>query len=226
MAEKILVVDDEREIADLVALYLKNEGYETLVCYGGAEALGQIQAGPVDLAILDVMLPELSGFELCRRIRERYQYPVIMLTAKGEELDKINGLSLGADDYVTKPFLPLELVARVKAQLRRYKRYNGEAPRKEPLTCGGLVIDVENHQASLNGAPLSLTPTEFSLLAALCERQGQGGLLGGVVPPCLGGGLLHQGQQHHHCAHPASSGKAGGFLRAPQIHQNRVGGRL
>ena len=95
MAEKILVVDDEREIADLVALYLKNEGYETRVCYNGQEALEQIQAGPVDLAILDVMLPEISGFELCRRIRERYQYPVIMLTAKGEELDKINGLSLG-----------------------------------------------------------------------------------------------------------------------------------
>ena len=173
MAEKILVVDDEREIADLVALYLKNEGYETRVCYNGQEALARIQAGPVDLAILDVMLPELSGFELCRRIRERYQYPVIMLTAKGEELDKINGLSLGADDYVTKPFLPLELVARVKAQLRRYKRYNGEAPRKEPLPCGGLVIDVENHQASLNGAPLSLTPTEFSLLAVLCENKGK-----------------------------------------------------
>ena len=173
MAEKILVVDDEREIADLVTLYLKNEGYETLVCYNGQEALEQIQAGPVDLAILDVMLPEISGFELCRRIRERYQYPVIMLTAKGEELDKINGLSLGADDYVTKPFLHLELVARVKAQLRRYKRYNGEAPRKEPLTCGGLVIDVENHQASLNGAPLSLTPTEFSLLAVLCENKGK-----------------------------------------------------
>ena len=115
MAEKILVVDDEREIADLVTLYLKNEGYETLVCYNGQEALEQIQAGPVDLALLDVMLPEISGFELCRRIRERYQYPVIMLTAKGEEPDKINGLSLGADDYVTKPFLPLELVARVKA---------------------------------------------------------------------------------------------------------------
>ena len=225
MAEKILVVDDEREIADLMALYLKNEGYETLVCYGGAEALGQIQAGPVDLAILDVMLPEISGFELCRRIRERYQYPVIMLTAKGEELDKINGLSLGADDYVTKPFLPLELVARVKAQLRRYKRYNGEAPRKEPLTCGGLVIDVENHQASLNGAPLSLTPTEFSLLAALCEARARWSPRRSCSAGS-GGRLLHQGQQHHHRAHPASSGKAGGFLRAPQIHQNRVGGWL
>lgn len=226
MAEKILVVDDEREIADLVALYLKNEGYETLVCYNGQEALEQIQAGPVDLAILDVMLPEISGFELCRRIRERYQYPVIMLTAKGEELDKINGLSLGADDYVTKPFLPLELVARVKAQLRRYKRYNGEFLQKEPLTCGGLVIDVETHQASLNGAPP--VPDAHRILPAgrPLRKQGEGGLLGGAVPPCLGGGLLHQGQQHHHCAHPASSGKAGGFLRASQVHQNRVGGRL
>ena len=119
-----------------VALYLKNEGYETLVCYGGAEALEQIQAGPVDLAILDVMLPEISGFELCRRIRERYQYPVIMLTAKGEELDKINGLSLGADDYVTKPFLPLELVARVKAQLRRTSATTGNFYRKSLSPAG------------------------------------------------------------------------------------------
>ena len=224
----ILVVDDEREIADLVALYLKNEGYETRVCYNGQEALGQIQAGPVDLAILDVMLPEISGFELCRRIRERYQYPVIMLTAKGEELDKINGLSLGADDYVTKPFLPLELVARVKAQLRRYKRYNGEAPRKEPLTCGGLVIDVENHQASRSPQRRAPVPDAHRVLPAGCplRKQGEGGLLGGIVPPGLGGGLLHQGQQHHHRAHPASSGKAGGFLRASQVHQNRVGGWL
>lgn len=106
MAEKILVVDDEREIADLVTLYLKNEGYETLVCYNGQEALEQIQAGPVDLAILDVMLPEISGFELCRRIRERYQYPVIMLTAKGEELDKTTACPWGRTTTSPSPSFP------------------------------------------------------------------------------------------------------------------------
>ena len=176
MAEKILVVDDEREIADLVALYLKNEGYETRVCYNGQEALGQIQAGPVDLAILDVMLPEISGFELCRRIRERYQYPVIMLTAKGEELDKINGLSLGADDYVTKPFLPLELVARVKAQLRRYTRYNSaqeKSPDSEVIDFNGLVIDRGTHQCTLYEKELNLTPIEFDILWMLCSNRGQ-----------------------------------------------------
>ena len=126
----------------------------------------------MDLAILDVMLPEISGFELCRRIRERYQYPVIMLTAKGEELDKINGLSLGRT-LRHQAFPSPGAGGPGEGQLRRYKRYNGEFLQKEPLTCGGLVIDVETHQASLNGAPLSLTPTEFSLLAALCENKGK-----------------------------------------------------
>lgn len=173
MAEKILVVDDEREIADLVALYLKNEGYETRVCYNGQEALGQIQAGPVDLAILDVMLPEISGFELCRRIRERYQYPVIMLTAKGEELDKINGLSLGADDYVTKPFNPVEVAARVRSQLRRYFQLGGGAIRPEVLTLGGIQMDDREKTVTLDGDPVSLTPTEYDILKLLLEHPGQ-----------------------------------------------------
>lgn len=127
MQEKILVVDDEVEIADLTALYLKNEEYQVTVCYTAADARKAIAQGPFDLAVLDVMLPEEDGFSLLRRIRQKYNYPVIMLTAKVEETDKINGLSLGADDYVTKPFRPLELVARIKAQLRRYKRYNTSA---------------------------------------------------------------------------------------------------
>ena len=130
----------------------------------------------MDLAILDVMLPEISGFELCRRIRERYQYPVIMLTAKGEELDKINGLSLGADDYVTKPFLPLELVARVKTQLRRYTRYNtGEAAPREIAEHDfrGLQISKTTHKCVLFGEELSLTPLEFSILWYLCDHRGQ-----------------------------------------------------
>lgn len=117
MNTKILIVDDEREIVDLVALYLENEGYTCHRFYSAAQALKSIETEPFDLAVLDVMMPDVSGLELCRRIRERYTYPVIMLTAKGEVTDKINGLSLGADDYITKPFLPLELVARVKAQV-------------------------------------------------------------------------------------------------------------
>lgn len=174
MNERLLVVDDEREIADLVKLYLENEGYQVAVCYGGDEALRRIEAEAWDLCVLDIMLPGVSGLELCRRIREKYTYPVIMLTARGEELDKINGLTLGADDYVTKPFLPLELVARVKAQLRRYKRYNaGAAPSEDVLTVSGLVLNSATHECTLHDKPLNLTPTEFAILKILCQRRGQ-----------------------------------------------------
>ena len=122
--EKVLVVDDEQEIADLISLYLENEGYQVFKFYDAAGALQCTQSERIDLAILDVMLPDMNGFQLCQQMRERHHYPIIMLTAKGVGIDKITGLSLGADDYMTKPFQPLELVARVKAQLRRYKRYN------------------------------------------------------------------------------------------------------
>lgn len=115
MSEKILIVDDEQEIADLVALYLENENFQVFKFYSAKEALYCIENENLDMAILDVMLPDMNGFQICRKIREKYNYPVIMLTAKGEEMDKVNGLALGADDYITKPFLPLELVARVKA---------------------------------------------------------------------------------------------------------------
>ena len=130
MNEKILVVDDEQEIADLVSLYLKNEGYTVFPCTLGAEALACVEREELSLAILDVMLPDMTGFDLCRRIREKHMFPIVMLTAKVEDMDKITGLTLGADDYMTKPFNPLELVARVKTQLRRYIRYNAaDAPR-------------------------------------------------------------------------------------------------
>lgn len=173
MARKVLIVEDDSNIAELLHLYLEKEGFETAVAGDGGKGVELFRSFHPELVLLDIMLPVMDGWSVLKKIRENDKTPVIMLTAKGEELDKINGLSLGADDYVTKPFLPLELVARVKAQLRRYKRYNGEFLQKEPLTCGGLVIDVETHQASLNGAPLSLTPTEFSLLAALCENKGK-----------------------------------------------------
>lgn len=174
MGEKILVVDDEREIADLVALYLENEGFQVFKCYSGPDAMRVIGQEQLDLAILDVMLPGINGMEICKRIRENHNYPVIMLTAKGEETDKITGLTLGADDYMTKPFLPLELVARVKAQLRRYKRYNTAGEREEDvITVSGLVLNSKTHECFLNEKPLSLTPTEFSILRILCARKGE-----------------------------------------------------
>lgn len=173
MRENILIVDDEHEIADLVGLYLENEGYQMFKCYDGPAALEIIEQERLDLAILDVMLPGINGMELCRRIREKYNYPVIMLTARGEETDKITGLTLGADDYMTKPFLPLELVARVKAQLRRYKRYNTSGEQEDVITISGLVLNSKTHQCSLNEKPINLTPTEFSILRILCARKGQ-----------------------------------------------------
>lgn len=174
MADKVLIVDDEKEIADLVALYLENENFTVFKVYTAAEAMECIEKEKLDLAILDVMLPGMSGLEICRKIRERYRYPVIMLTAKGEETDKITGLTLGADDYITKPFLPLEMVARVKAQLRRYKRYNTETEQEEEVIVhSGLVLNVRTHECTLNERPLSLTPTEFSILCILCRQKGK-----------------------------------------------------
>mgnify|MGYP005777375729 CR=1 FL=1 len=174
MKAKILIVDDEKEIADLVTLYLENEGFEVYKYYDSREALEKILAQEMDLAVLDIMMPEISGLELCRKIREKYAYPIIMLTAKGTQIDKINGLALGADDYMTKPFLPLELVARVKAQLRRYKRYN--PARQEPeevFVHRGLVLNLRTHECFLNEKALSLTPTEFSILSILCRKKGE-----------------------------------------------------
>ncbi len=176
MREKILVVDDEKEIADLVTLYLENEGFQVYKCYSGPDAIKCISQERLDLAILDIMLPGISGLEIYRKIRESHTFPVIMLTAKGEEMDKITGLTLGADDYMTKPFLPLELVARVKAQLRRYKRYNtgGERPGEEDVvTVSGLTLNSRTHECFLNERLLSLTPTEFSILKILCSRRGE-----------------------------------------------------
>ncbi len=172
MQEKILVVDDEAEIADLVELYLKTEGYEVYKFYNAVEALKCIEKEELDLAVLDVMLPDINGLEICKKIREKYNYPVIMLTAKGEEIDRIMGLTIGADDYITKPFFPLELVARVKAQLRRYKKYNGSEEDKDILIHGALVLNIRTHECTLNEKPLSLTPTEFAILQILCKNKG------------------------------------------------------
>lgn len=176
MEERILVVDDEREIADLLELYLKNDGYTVCKFHNGADALECIENTDIALAILDVMLPDIDGFQICRKIREKYYFPVIMLTAKIESGDKIMGLTLGADDYITKPFNSLEVVARVKTQLRRYRKYNqpaNSAEEQNEYDIRGLVINNDSHKCTLFGKELQLTPIEFSILWYLCENRGK-----------------------------------------------------
>lgn len=177
---KILVVDDEHDIADLLEVYLQNENYIVYKFYSAKDALTCIEQEELDLAILDIMLPDISGFSLCQKIRETHTYPIIMLTAKDEETDKITGLTLGADDYVTKPFRPLELIARVKAQLRRYKKYSPTPieERKEKrktnflLTFDKLQLNTQTYECLLDGENVALTPTEFSILRILLEHKG------------------------------------------------------
>jgi two-component system, OmpR family, response regulator VanR len=175
MTANILVVDDEKSIADLIEVYLKNENYHVLKFYNGRDALLCVENESVDLAILDVMLPDIDGFSICQQIREKHNFPMIMLTAKDEEVDKITGLTLGADDYITKPFRPLEVVARVKAQLRRFTKYNTSESTQEENTIvfSGMVLDKEKHECTLNEKSLSLTPTEFSILWALASNRGR-----------------------------------------------------
>lgn len=175
MSNKILVVDDEHEIADLIEVYLKNENYTVFKFYTAKEALECINTTELDLAILDIMLPDITGFTLCQKIREQHTYPIIMLTAKDEETDKITGLTLGADDYITKPFRPLEMVARVKSQLRRYKKYNptySEGNANDVIVHSGLMMNIRTHECSLDENPIILTPTEFSILRILLENKG------------------------------------------------------
>lgn len=176
MNEHILVVDDEAAIADLVEVYLKNEGFTVHKCGTAAEALAAAASQPLDLAILDVMLPDMDGFTLCQRLRQDYFWPILMLTAKVEDMDKIMGLTLGADDYVTKPFNPLELVARVKTQLRRCNRYDrAAAPAAQPeeIELNGLFISKAAHRCTLYGKEVALTPLEFSILWYLCGQRGR-----------------------------------------------------
>ena len=175
MQNNILVVDDEQEIADLVEVYLQNDGYRVFKFYNAADALACLQQHPISLALLDVMLPDMDGFRLCRKIREEYMFPIIMLTAKIEDGDKIQGLTVGADDYITKPFNPLEMVARVKTQLRRYTQYNtgtAKEDRKTEFDISGLYICKDSHKCTLYGKDLNLTPIEFNILWYLCSRKG------------------------------------------------------
>lgn len=175
MANKIMVVDDEHEIADLIEVYLKNENYEVFKFYSSKDALACVEDIKLDLAILDIMMPEMDGITLCQKIRDNHTFPIIMLTAKDSETDKITGLTFGADDYITKPFRSLELVARVKAQLRRYKRYNTVQPEEKEsdvISHSDILLNIKTHECYLNEEPVTLTPTEFTILQILLENEG------------------------------------------------------
>lgn len=170
----ILLVDDEKEIVDLLEIYIKNEGFNVLKANNGLEALKLLEAHDIDLIILDVMMPEMDGLEACMKIREEKQMPIIMLSAKTQDIDKITGLSIGADDYVTKPFSPLEILARIRSQLRRYRQLNVAPHSKDEneIVIEGLVINVVTHKVTVEEREAKLTPREFAILEYLGRNPG------------------------------------------------------
>lgn len=171
--ETILIVDDEKEIGNLIEIYMKNEGYSVLKANDGLEALDILGNKHVDLIILDIMMPRMDGIQACMKIREEKNMPIIMLSAKSQDMDKILGLTTGADDYVTKPFNPLELVARVKSQLRRYTRLNTPTMKREnEIELDGLLINTATHEVRMDGREVKLTPREFDILELLARNKG------------------------------------------------------
>jgi DNA-binding response OmpR family regulator len=169
----ILVCDDEREIVDALEIYLVNEGYRVFKAYDGMEALDILGKEPIHLVLMDIMMPRMDGMRALMKIREERNIPVIMLSAKSEDYDKITGLNLGADDYVTKPFNPLELMARVRSQLRRYTNLGSMEQEKNRYRSGGLEVDDEQKQVRVDGESVELTPTEYGILLLLIRHPGK-----------------------------------------------------
>ncbi|WHX64189.1 vancomycin resistance response regulator transcription factor, VanR-F/VanR-M family [Peribacillus frigoritolerans] len=168
---KILIADDDVEIADLVAIHLEKEGYRVIKVSDGQETIDVIQTQPIDLLILDIMMPKMDGYEVTRRIREKHNMPIIFLSAKTSDFDKVQGLVIGADDYMTKPFIPIELVARVNAQLRRFMKLNQPKYKQNSnLEFGGLTISPEQRTVTLYGKNIELTPKEFKILYLLASN--------------------------------------------------------
>ncbi len=168
----VLVCDDDTAILDSIGLYLQSEGYSVLKASNGIEALELLQNNDVHCLILDIMMPKMNGISAMLKIRENHKFPIILLSAKGEDTDKITGLSFGADDYVTKPFNPLELIARVKSQIRRYVSFGSIAVKASVLTTGGLSLDRDTKEVTVDGDPVKLTAREFSILRFLMENMG------------------------------------------------------
>lgn len=173
MDERILIVDDDEKIRNLISIYLENEGYKTIKASNALEAIKILEEDNVDLIMLDIMMPQMNGIEACMKIREKKNMPIIMVSAKSEELDKIYGLSSGADDYITKPFNAMELIARVKSQLRRYKKYNKEANIDNDIfEIGDLMINADTRQVYVRSKEVRLTPKEFDILELLARNKG------------------------------------------------------
>ncbi|MCW1939868.1 response regulator transcription factor [Bacillus anthracis] len=174
--ETILIVDDEKEIRELIAIYLKNEGYKILQAGDGEEGLELIKQNKVHLIVLDIMMPKIDGIHMCMKVREIAEMPIIMLSAKTQDMDKILGLTSGADDYVTKPFNPLELIARIKSQLRRYMKMSSEVSmqneNENEIEIGNMKINIATHQVTVANEEVKLTPREFGILELLARNQG------------------------------------------------------
>lgn len=168
----ILICDDEKDIVSAVDIYLSTAGYNTFSAFTGREALEMIEKEDIQLVLMDIMMPEMDGITAMVKLRENYNIPVILLTAKGEDTDKILGLNVGADDYITKPFNPVELLARVKSQLRRYMQLGGSGIKADKYVLGGIELDDSSKSVLLDGDPLSLTPTEFDMLKFFMQNPG------------------------------------------------------
>ncbi|MBP1905089.1 DNA-binding response OmpR family regulator [Paenibacillus turicensis] len=176
MSHTILVVEDDKEIAEGVSIYLKNQGYQVFQASNGYEGLEVIKREHIHLAIVDIMMPMMDGITMTLQLRQDYDFPVIFLSAKSEEIDKVTGLNIGADDYVTKPFTPMELLARVNSQLRRYDRYLNTVTQKEQkhvFTIGGLELDENLVKVSIDGVAVKCTPIEFKILSLLIKSPGR-----------------------------------------------------
>ena len=171
---KVLIVDDDKEIVDLIELYLAGESYDILKAYDGKECLSILQKETISLLALDIMMPKLDGLAVCRQVREKSNIPIILITAKTQPLERVQGLSAGADDYITKPFHPLELVARIKAQMRRYTELNPYYEKViQEIIIRDLVINVNEHTVTKNDKLIQLTPKEFNILLLLAQNRGQ-----------------------------------------------------
>lgn len=170
----VLVVEDDKEIREGVKIYLKSQGYEVYEAADGIEGLKVLEKEEIHLSIVDIMMPRLDGIRMTMKLREKYDFPVIMLSAKSEEVDKVMGLNIGADDYVTKPFTPMELMARVNSQLRRYRKFMERlAPRENIHVIGGLEINEDTVEVSVDGEPVRLTPIEYKILLLLAKNPGR-----------------------------------------------------